>query len=102
MELQLLTADQFDALTDPIVSLYNEYETSIITDIARRLGNLDFSSAAWQVQRLTESGALYKDVIKQLAKQTGKSEATLREIFKKAGVKAIAFDDKIYKAAGLN
>ena len=98
----MLTADQFDTLTDPIVALYNEYETSIITDIARRLGNLDFSSAAWQVQRLTESGALYKDVLVQLAKQTGKSEATLREIFKKAGVKAIAFDDKIYKAAGLN
>ena len=98
----MLTADQFDTLTDPIVALYNEYETSIITDIARRLGNLDFSSAAWQVQRLTESGALYKDVLSQLAKQTGKSEATLREIFKKAGVKAIAFDDKIYKAAGLN
>lgn len=98
----MLTADQFDSLTDPIVSLYSEYETSIITDIARRLGNMDFTSAAWQVQRLTESGALYKDVLSQLAKQTGKSEATLREIFKKAGVKAIAFDDKIYKAAGLN
>ncbi len=98
----MLTADQFDTLTDPIVSLYNEYETSIIVDIARRLGNMDFTSAAWQVQRLTESGALYKDVLSQLAKQTGKSEATLREIFKKAGVKAIAFDDKIYKAAGLN
>lgn len=98
----MLTADQFDTLTDPIVALYNEYETSIIVDIARRLGNMDFTSAAWQVQRLTESGALYKDVLSKLAKQTGKSEATLREIFKKAGVKAIAFDDKIYKAAGLN
>jgi hypothetical protein len=65
------------------------------------LGNLDFASAAWQVQRITESGALYKDVIKQLSKITGKSEATLREIFKKAGVTAINFDDKVYKKAGL-
>lgn len=98
----MLTADQFDVLTDPIVSLYTEYETSIIADIARRLANLDFASAGWQVQRLTESGSLYKDVLKQLSKITGKSEATLREIFKKAGVTAMKFDDNVYKRAGLN
>ena len=97
----MLTADQFDALTVPIVDLYADYETSVIVDIARRLGNLNFSSAAWQVQRLTESGGLYKDVIKELSRLTGKSEAVLKEIFKRAGVKAINFDDKIYKEAGL-
>jgi len=98
----LLTADQFDTLTDPITLLYTEYETSIIEDIARRLKNIDFSSAAWQVQRLTESGALYKNVLKELARLTGKSEETIAAILKKAGVKAINFDDAIYKAAGLN
>lgn len=98
----MLTSDQFDTLTDPIVALYTEYETSILNDIARRLRNVDFSSAAWQVQRLTESGSLYKDVIKKIAQLTGKSEIELRAMFKKAGVNAISFDDKIYKAAGLN
>lgn len=98
----MLTSDQFDALTVPILELFQEYETSVIEDIARRLKNLDFASAAWQVQRLTESGALYKDVLKKIAKLTGQSESTLREIFKRAGVTAIKFDDEIYKAAGLN
>lgn len=98
----MLTADQFDTLTNPITELYTEYETSVIEDIARRLKNLDFSSAAWQAQRLTESGALYKNVLKEVAKLTGKSEAQVAEILKRAGVKAINFDDKIYKDAGLN
>jgi len=98
----MLRADQFNTLTDPIVNLFSDYETSVLTDIARRLGNLDFASAAWQMQRLTESGSLYKDVLKQLAKTTGQSETTLAEIFKNAGVKTIKFDDKIYKEAGLN
>lgn len=98
----MLTADQFDALVEPIMSLYADYETSVIEDIARRLKNLDFASAAWQVQRLTESGALYKDVVKKLSRLTGQSEAAIREILKSAGVKAIKFDDAIYKAAGLN
>lgn len=98
----MLTSDQFDTLTEPIMSLFADYETSVIEDIARRLKNLDFASAAWQVQRLSESGALYKDVLKKLSKLTGKSEATLKEIFKAAGVKTMAFDDEIYRAAGLN
>ena len=98
----MLTSDQFDAFVDPVMRLYNDYETSVIEDIARRLKNLDFASAAWQVQRLTESGALYNDVLKKLAKLTGQSEAAIAETLKKAGVTAIKFDDAIYKAAGLN
>ena len=98
----MLTSDQFDALTEPIMSLYADYETSVIEDIARRLKNLDFASAAWQVQRLTESGALYKDVLKKLAKLTGQSETAIAETLKKAGVTAVKFDDEIYRAAGLN
>lgn len=98
----MLTDTQFDVLVEPMMSLYADYETSVIEDIARRLKNLDFASAAWQVQRLTESGALYKDVLKKLAKLTGQSEAAIAETLQKAGVTAIKFDDAIYKAAGLN
>jgi len=97
----MLTSDQFETLTNPIIKLYTQYEESVINDIARRLGNLDFASAAWQTQRLSESGFLYKDILQKLSKLTGKSETTLRAIFKEAGVNAIKFDDAIYKAAGL-
>lgn len=98
----MLTSDQFDTLVNPIMDLYEEYQTSVIQDIARRLKNLDFASAAWQTQRITESGAIYKDVLKQLAKLTGKSENEIAATLQKAGVKAMRFDDKIYKDAGLN
>jgi Phage minor capsid protein 2. len=98
----MLTSDQFDTLTPPILSIFHEYEISVIKDIARRLKNLDFASAAWQVQRLSESGALYQDVLKQLAKLTGQSEKEIADILQRAGVKTITFDDKIYKDAGLN
>ncbi len=98
----MLTSDQFDSFVEPIMRLYTDYETSVIEDIARRLKNLDFASAAWQVQRLSESGALYKDILKKLSKLTGQSEAAIKEILTRAGVKAIKFDDAIYKAAGLN
>ena len=97
----MLTSDQFDSLVEPIMSLFDEYQTSVINDIARRLKNLDFSSAAWATQRLSESGSLYRDVIKKLSRLTGLSEKKVAETLKAAGVRAIKFDDAIYKAAGL-
>lgn len=98
----MLDTDTLDTLSNPILSLFHEFEDSIIADIARRLANMSFDSAAWQMQRLSESGAIYENVLKELAKLTGKPEAELAKIFKAAGVRTIAFDDKIYKAAGLN
>jgi hypothetical protein len=98
----MLTAAQFDRLMIPITELYEEFQTSVIVDIARRLGNLDFDSAAWQVQRLSESGAVYEQIITRLSQLTGQSEAVLRETFQSAGVRAMRFDDAIYRAAGLN
>jgi hypothetical protein len=97
----MLTADQFDALTEPIMTLFEEYQTTVICDIARRLKGLDLASAAWQTQRLTESGALFQSVLKELAKLTGKSESEIASLLSRAGVRAIKFDDKIYKQAGL-
>lgn len=98
----MLEADQIDALTNPVIDLYEEYQLSVIRDIARRLSNMSFDSAAWQVQRLHESGMVYSDALKELAKLTGKSERELAEIFKRAGVRTLRYDDAVYKAAGLD
>jgi hypothetical protein len=63
---------------------------------------MKLDSAAWQVQRLSESGMLYDDILKKLEILTGKSEAELRRIFKQAGVKAMTFDDNLYRLAGFS
>ncbi len=98
----MLTSNEFDSFADQIIALYTEYEESVICDIARRLGSLEMTStAAWQMQRLVESGAVYENAIKELAKLTSKSESELKSIFQEAGVKAIRFDDSIYQKAGL-
>ena len=95
--------DQLDAMTDPILDLYEQYMVSVINDIARRLAGMNFASAsqAWQMQRLIESGRVYEHAIEELSKLTGKSERELKKLFKAAGVRATRFDDAIYRAAGL-
>ena len=101
----MLTASQFDSLLDPISELYERYNASVINDIARRLMKMGGSvteTAAWQMQRLVESGLTYQNAISEVAKLTGQSEEVLKQTFTEAGVKAMKFDDALYKAAGLN
>jgi hypothetical protein len=99
----MLTADYLDVLPNNILELYRQYEQTVLNDIARRLAGMDYatSTAAWQLQRLTESGAVYDYAIEQLAELTGKSERKLRKIFERAGVKALEFDNTIYRNNGI-
>ncbi len=100
----MLTSDQLDVLGDPAAALYDRYQESVINDIARRLGKLDFAkpTAAWQMQRIIESGKVYENALDELSRLTGQSVETLKQIFKDAGVKSMRFDDKIYQAAGFS
>jgi hypothetical protein len=99
----VLTAFQLDVLTDPMAELYAAYEDSIIRDIARRLAGLNMTdTAAWQMQRLIESGKVYENALEEIAKLTGMSETTLKQMFQRAGVRAMRFDDSVYRAAGLD
>jgi hypothetical protein len=98
----MLTPGQFDVSADAILKLYHEFEDVVLQDIARRLAGLNFASAAWQVQRLNETGALYEDILRELARLTGQSERQVAEILRQAGVQAVRFDDRIYRAAGLD
>ena len=100
----MLSADYLDIAPDAIIALFQEYEQSVINDIARRLAGMDIASptAAWQMQRLTESGLVYDAALAELSKLTGRTEAELNKLFRDAGVRALAFDDAIYQAAGLN
>ncbi len=97
----MLTADQLDVLPGPILELYERFHISILEDIARRVAGLNYLSAAWQVQRMIEAGLLYDEIIERLAALTGQSDQVLRDIFNRAGVVAMRFDDAIYRAAGL-
>lgn len=99
----MLTASYLETVPEPIIRLYRELEDSVLADMARRIIKMDMSAAsAWQMQRITESGAVYDKVLDELARLTGRSESELRTLFNNAGVKTLQFDDAIYKAAGLD
>ena len=97
----MLTAADFDELSVPFMEIYNEYQTSVIVDIARRLANLNYASAAWQVTRLIQAGQLYESILSRLSIILNISEKELAKVLKEAGTVAMKFDNDIYRKAGL-
>ena len=100
----MLSSDYLDVLPKSIVDLYEQYNLSIIRDIARRLAKMGTitDTAAWQMQRIIESGKTFENAIAELAKLTGKSKEELTKTFTQAGIKSLRFDDEIYRKAGLS
>lgn len=57
---------------------------------------------AWRIRTLQESGELLEDILAELSRYTKREQQELLEAFEDAGITAMNYDDKIYKAAGLS
>ena len=56
----------------------------------------------WQIEVLQDAGYLLEDIQKEIAKATGYMQEEIAEAMEDAGVRAIEYDDEIYRNAGLN
>ena len=98
----MLTDNQLNALTYPIIQIYNEIEYKLLAQIAARFDVYDKvgGSLEWQAKKLEEMGALTADAIKLIAKQTNRTEKEIVEMLEKASVGNIKMSDlnKAYSA----
>ena len=93
--------------SEQIASELHEYIVKQMVDrIMIRIGRgedyLLTASDRWRIQTLQEAGYLLDDITKELSRYTRKQEKEIREAMEEAGVKALAYDDKIYQNAGLS
>lgn len=56
----------------------------------------------WQIETLQQAGFLLEDIQKEIVAATGKMEAEIAQAMEDAGVRALEYDDAIYRAAGLD
>lgn len=100
----MLSPDYLYNVSDRAVELYEQLNTFVIKDICRRLVGADFQltgSADWQLYKLQQSGMLMDDIVTQVAQLTKKSQNEVKDIFEQATYKSQAYDNSVYKAAGL-
>lgn len=99
----MLKPKYIGSLPDKLIELYSQLEMDILADMARRISTYDYyiPAAQWQRDKLIELGSFESWIIKALSRMTGKTEKEIKSLMKEAGMKALKFDDGVYKAAGL-
>ena len=94
----MLAPDYLDHAPDRLVLLWQQVEDDILRDVARRISKMDTmtSTAHWQLWRYQQVEAVRQDVVKKLARYTGKSEAEIRRLMQEAATRAMEAEDEIY------
>nr|DAE36095.1 MAG TPA: minor capsid protein [Caudoviricetes sp.] len=94
----MLPPSYLDQMPDAFVQLWQQVEEQILQDVARRIGKMDkvTATANWQLWRYQQTEALRNDVVKLLAKYTGKSETAIRKLLLQAATEAMEREDAIY------
>lgn len=100
----MLTPEYLMQAADPVVEIYSQVERDILEDIARRVVKAGYftDTAQWQLKKAREFGYLQGNVAKWLANATALSEKEITRVMNEAGAKSLAYDDAIYRAAGLS
>jgi hypothetical protein len=94
----MLPPSYLDQMPDAFVQLWQQVEEQILQDVARRIGKMDAvtPTANWQLWRYQQTEAVRSDVVKLLAKYTGKSETAIRKLLLQAATEAMEREDAIY------
>lgn len=86
--------------------LHSEIIRKMVYRIMLRIGRgenyLLTSTDRWQIQTLQQAGYLLEDIQKEIAKYTKLQQEEIAEAMEDAGVKALEYDDKIYRDVGLS
>ena len=94
----MLAPDYLDHAPDRLVLLWQQFEDDTLRDVARRISKMEAltPTANWQLWRYEQTEALRQDVVKKLARYTGKSEAEIRRLMQEAATRAMEAEDEIY------
>ena len=99
----MLTYRQLEDAGEAIVRIMAEVEQALINDMARRIGRLGEVTATsnYQAFRYEVVSDVRKIVMEELSRSLVISERRLVELFDEAATRALGFDNRMYKAAGL-
>ena len=85
--------------------LHTDMMKRVVSRIIQRMNDgRDYILTAadkWRLQVLIEAGYLRDDLIKEISIALGREQTEIKQAFEDAGVKALDYDDRIYRAVGL-
>ena len=106
----MLTPDYLTHVSEGAEAIAARLHTDVTKRITRRIvarqnrgdDYLLTSADKWQIETLMDAGYLRDDIMKDIANATGLQLSEIRDAFEDAGIKSTGYDDRAYKAAGLD
>lgn len=99
----MYTSNELEAISVSFDSQMRQLEKDVMSDIIRRISiNGEITRAAdWQINRLIEMGMLREDIEKSIKHYLKMSDKEIEELFREAAESGYARNDEIYKKAGI-
>lgn len=106
----MLTPSYLFHATEPAEEIAEQLHQDIMNRIIQRI-QLRFSRGddyiltaldKFQIETLQQAGYLLEDIQKDIARATGRMQSEIAEAMEDAGVKALEYDDSIYRQAGMD
>ena len=99
----MLTPFQLANIPGPLVSLFEDLEGFIISDMSRRIAKTGAITdmAEYQAMRAQELGVGLDTISAEIAKTLNVSKEAVQSIIESSTISALSYDDSIYKQAGL-
>ena len=90
----MLSDNELNALTQPIIAIYNQIEMALLEQVAKRFDVYDKvgGSLEWQLKKLDELGALTTESVKVIASMSKKGEKEIAQMLKDASLGNIDMD----------
>ncbi len=100
----MLSPEYLSDVPTSMVSLYEEVEKDILSDMARKINEYDYwiPAAEHQATVLEEMGIVREEIIEKLAAKTTLSQTELKKLMKESAWYALESDDAVYERAGLS
>lgn len=97
----MLSPKYLEALPQPIIKIYSEFENELLEDIAKRITKADYltPTAEWRLYKAEQLRLSSREITQKLARLTGRSEKEIRQLYTGALKEALRNDEKIYRAA---
>ena len=90
----MLSDNELNELTQPIIAIYNQIEMALLEQVAKRFDVYDKigGSLEWQLKKLDELGALTTESVKVIASMSKKGEKEIAKMLKDASLGNIDMD----------
>lgn len=97
----MISPAKLDKLPTEVVSLVQELQEEIISDICRRVSKANYltPTAEWELYKANQLNLSYKEVNRRIARRLKVREQTIREIYTDSVRQALKEDADIYRIA---